>query len=137
MQRGLVGSEMCIRDSYHIFFFHLRPNFFIQLFIYVLRLELQLHYKVHQIVYVALMMCQFLFFDYFIYSVCPFLFSFVLFSAPSFFFGPFLPLLQTSSPPMYSALIPVSYTHLTLPTILLVQISVVVVSLKKKILQQL
>eukprot|EP00831_Metopus_contortus_P052659 TRINITY_DN44217_c0_g1_i1.p2 TRINITY_DN44217_c0_g1~~TRINITY_DN44217_c0_g1_i1.p2 ORF type:complete len:123 (-),score=48.89 TRINITY_DN44217_c0_g1_i1:23-391(-) len=35
-------------------------------------------------------------------------------------------------PPMYSALIPVSYTHLTLPTILLVQISVVAVSLKKK-----
>eukprot|EP00831_Metopus_contortus_P003810 TRINITY_DN1139_c0_g1_i7.p5 TRINITY_DN1139_c0_g1~~TRINITY_DN1139_c0_g1_i7.p5 ORF type:complete len:119 (+),score=17.80 TRINITY_DN1139_c0_g1_i7:636-992(+) len=34
--------------------------------------------------------------------------------------------------PMYSALIPVSYTHLTLPTILLVQISVVAVSLKKK-----
>eukprot|EP00831_Metopus_contortus_P022596 TRINITY_DN20371_c0_g1_i1.p3 TRINITY_DN20371_c0_g1~~TRINITY_DN20371_c0_g1_i1.p3 ORF type:complete len:103 (+),score=12.88 TRINITY_DN20371_c0_g1_i1:843-1151(+) len=29
-------------------------------------------------------------------------------------------------------LIPVSYTHLTLPTILLVQISVVAVSLKKK-----
>eukprot|EP00831_Metopus_contortus_P003320 TRINITY_DN11230_c0_g1_i1.p1 TRINITY_DN11230_c0_g1~~TRINITY_DN11230_c0_g1_i1.p1 ORF type:complete len:103 (-),score=20.68 TRINITY_DN11230_c0_g1_i1:31-339(-) len=37
--------------------------------------------------------------------------------------------------PMYSALIPVSYTHLTLPTILLVQISVVAVSLKKKQLQ--
>eukprot|EP00831_Metopus_contortus_P041735 TRINITY_DN32800_c0_g1_i1.p1 TRINITY_DN32800_c0_g1~~TRINITY_DN32800_c0_g1_i1.p1 ORF type:complete len:172 (+),score=35.76 TRINITY_DN32800_c0_g1_i1:83-598(+) len=34
--------------------------------------------------------------------------------------------------PMYSALIPVSYTHLTLPTILLVQISVVAGSLKKK-----
>eukprot|EP00831_Metopus_contortus_P069023 TRINITY_DN61899_c0_g1_i1.p2 TRINITY_DN61899_c0_g1~~TRINITY_DN61899_c0_g1_i1.p2 ORF type:complete len:117 (+),score=20.66 TRINITY_DN61899_c0_g1_i1:139-489(+) len=34
--------------------------------------------------------------------------------------------------PMYSALIPVSYTHLTLPTILLVQISVVAVTLKKK-----
>eukprot|EP00831_Metopus_contortus_P054880 TRINITY_DN46292_c0_g1_i1.p1 TRINITY_DN46292_c0_g1~~TRINITY_DN46292_c0_g1_i1.p1 ORF type:complete len:124 (-),score=10.69 TRINITY_DN46292_c0_g1_i1:24-395(-) len=33
--------------------------------------------------------------------------------------------------PMYSALT-VSYTHLTLPTILLVQISVVAVSLKKK-----
>eukprot|EP00831_Metopus_contortus_P076451 TRINITY_DN70587_c0_g1_i1.p2 TRINITY_DN70587_c0_g1~~TRINITY_DN70587_c0_g1_i1.p2 ORF type:complete len:149 (-),score=22.51 TRINITY_DN70587_c0_g1_i1:68-514(-) len=36
-----------------------------------------------------------------------------------------------TSCPMYSALIPVSYTHLTLPTILLVQISVVAVSLKK------
>eukprot|EP00825_Cyclidium_porcatum_P042495 TRINITY_DN582_c0_g1_i6.p2 TRINITY_DN582_c0_g1~~TRINITY_DN582_c0_g1_i6.p2 ORF type:complete len:189 (+),score=23.52 TRINITY_DN582_c0_g1_i6:1899-2465(+) len=35
-------------------------------------------------------------------------------------------------PPMYSALIPVSYTHLTLPTICSVQISVVAVSLKKK-----
>eukprot|EP00825_Cyclidium_porcatum_P020847 TRINITY_DN23450_c0_g1_i2.p1 TRINITY_DN23450_c0_g1~~TRINITY_DN23450_c0_g1_i2.p1 ORF type:complete len:223 (-),score=-3.14 TRINITY_DN23450_c0_g1_i2:15-683(-) len=34
--------------------------------------------------------------------------------------------------PMYSALIPVSYTHLTLPTICSVQISVVAVSLKKK-----
>eukprot|EP00825_Cyclidium_porcatum_P037254 TRINITY_DN4077_c0_g1_i1.p1 TRINITY_DN4077_c0_g1~~TRINITY_DN4077_c0_g1_i1.p1 ORF type:complete len:533 (-),score=32.26 TRINITY_DN4077_c0_g1_i1:36-1634(-) len=33
---------------------------------------------------------------------------------------------------MYSALIPVSYTHLTLPTICSVQISVVAVSLKKK-----
>eukprot|EP00831_Metopus_contortus_P074885 TRINITY_DN6844_c0_g1_i5.p1 TRINITY_DN6844_c0_g1~~TRINITY_DN6844_c0_g1_i5.p1 ORF type:complete len:145 (-),score=37.35 TRINITY_DN6844_c0_g1_i5:3-437(-) len=38
--------------------------------------------------------------------------------------------------PMYSALIPVSYTHLTLPTILLVQISVVAVSLKKKTKQE-
>eukprot|EP00825_Cyclidium_porcatum_P028299 TRINITY_DN30596_c0_g1_i1.p1 TRINITY_DN30596_c0_g1~~TRINITY_DN30596_c0_g1_i1.p1 ORF type:complete len:287 (+),score=44.84 TRINITY_DN30596_c0_g1_i1:204-1064(+) len=39
--------------------------------------------------------------------------------------------------PMYSALIPVSYTHLTLPTICSVQISVVAVSLKKKkIIQQ-
>eukprot|EP00825_Cyclidium_porcatum_P011674 TRINITY_DN16006_c0_g1_i1.p3 TRINITY_DN16006_c0_g1~~TRINITY_DN16006_c0_g1_i1.p3 ORF type:complete len:149 (-),score=8.71 TRINITY_DN16006_c0_g1_i1:29-475(-) len=34
--------------------------------------------------------------------------------------------------PMYSALITVSYTHLTLPTICSVQISVVAVSLKKK-----
>eukprot|EP00831_Metopus_contortus_P081240 TRINITY_DN8496_c0_g1_i1.p2 TRINITY_DN8496_c0_g1~~TRINITY_DN8496_c0_g1_i1.p2 ORF type:complete len:121 (-),score=25.01 TRINITY_DN8496_c0_g1_i1:57-419(-) len=41
-------------------------------------------------------------------------------------------ILQAVSPPMYSALIPVSYTHLTLPTILLVQISVVAVSLKNK-----
>eukprot|EP00831_Metopus_contortus_P003553 TRINITY_DN11314_c0_g1_i1.p1 TRINITY_DN11314_c0_g1~~TRINITY_DN11314_c0_g1_i1.p1 ORF type:complete len:136 (-),score=37.70 TRINITY_DN11314_c0_g1_i1:90-497(-) len=34
-----------------------------------------------------------------------------------------------------SGVVPVSYTHLTLPTILLVQISVVAVSLKKKIQQ--
>eukprot|EP00825_Cyclidium_porcatum_P029288 TRINITY_DN31306_c0_g2_i1.p1 TRINITY_DN31306_c0_g2~~TRINITY_DN31306_c0_g2_i1.p1 ORF type:complete len:373 (-),score=36.88 TRINITY_DN31306_c0_g2_i1:30-1148(-) len=38
----------------------------------------------------------------------------------------------TDNHPMYSALIPVSYTHLTLPTICSVQISVVAVSLKKK-----
>eukprot|EP00831_Metopus_contortus_P002987 TRINITY_DN11117_c0_g1_i3.p2 TRINITY_DN11117_c0_g1~~TRINITY_DN11117_c0_g1_i3.p2 ORF type:complete len:146 (+),score=44.49 TRINITY_DN11117_c0_g1_i3:126-563(+) len=40
---------------------------------------------------------------------------------------------QNSSQPIQSD--PVSYTHLTLPTILLVQISVVAVSLKKKIKQ--
>eukprot|EP00825_Cyclidium_porcatum_P003528 TRINITY_DN11642_c0_g1_i2.p1 TRINITY_DN11642_c0_g1~~TRINITY_DN11642_c0_g1_i2.p1 ORF type:complete len:284 (-),score=14.90 TRINITY_DN11642_c0_g1_i2:89-940(-) len=40
--------------------------------------------------------------------------------------------LDLPSKPMYSALIPVSYTHLTLPTICSVQISVVAVSLKKK-----
>eukprot|EP00825_Cyclidium_porcatum_P032384 TRINITY_DN34684_c0_g1_i1.p1 TRINITY_DN34684_c0_g1~~TRINITY_DN34684_c0_g1_i1.p1 ORF type:complete len:293 (+),score=17.97 TRINITY_DN34684_c0_g1_i1:721-1599(+) len=40
--------------------------------------------------------------------------------------------LPTDTSPMYSALIPVSYTHLTLPTICSVQISVVAVSLKKK-----
>eukprot|EP00825_Cyclidium_porcatum_P047965 TRINITY_DN7908_c0_g1_i2.p2 TRINITY_DN7908_c0_g1~~TRINITY_DN7908_c0_g1_i2.p2 ORF type:complete len:135 (-),score=18.57 TRINITY_DN7908_c0_g1_i2:33-437(-) len=39
---------------------------------------------------------------------------------------------EVYAPPMYSALIPVSYTHLTLPTICSVQISVVAVSLKKK-----
>eukprot|EP00831_Metopus_contortus_P007780 TRINITY_DN12980_c0_g1_i4.p1 TRINITY_DN12980_c0_g1~~TRINITY_DN12980_c0_g1_i4.p1 ORF type:complete len:306 (-),score=44.11 TRINITY_DN12980_c0_g1_i4:2-919(-) len=40
-------------------------------------------------------------------------------------------LLDRCTPPMYSALIPVSYTHLTLPTILLVQIAVVAASFKK------
>eukprot|EP00825_Cyclidium_porcatum_P017732 TRINITY_DN20395_c0_g1_i1.p2 TRINITY_DN20395_c0_g1~~TRINITY_DN20395_c0_g1_i1.p2 ORF type:complete len:147 (-),score=8.32 TRINITY_DN20395_c0_g1_i1:64-504(-) len=43
---------------------------------------------------------------------------------------------DTNENPMYSALIPVSYTHLTLPTICSVQISVVAGSLKKKTTEQ-
>eukprot|EP00831_Metopus_contortus_P010401 TRINITY_DN14052_c0_g1_i1.p3 TRINITY_DN14052_c0_g1~~TRINITY_DN14052_c0_g1_i1.p3 ORF type:complete len:100 (-),score=36.75 TRINITY_DN14052_c0_g1_i1:90-389(-) len=70
MQRGLVGSEMCIRDRIYI----------------------------------------------------------VLASSPLFLWKNYIHLSQTNSA--------VSYTHLTLPTILLVQISVVAVSLKKKNIKQ-
>eukprot|EP00831_Metopus_contortus_P011265 TRINITY_DN14470_c0_g1_i2.p1 TRINITY_DN14470_c0_g1~~TRINITY_DN14470_c0_g1_i2.p1 ORF type:complete len:114 (+),score=24.89 TRINITY_DN14470_c0_g1_i2:158-499(+) len=98
MQRGLVGSEMCIRDSFISPFFST-------------------------------------------YSLVTFCFCSLFSSAVQIFFITFEPFLSfwnfqvlflTCFHRFPFTTIPVSYTHLTLPTILLVQISVVAVSLKKK-----
>eukprot|EP00831_Metopus_contortus_P049850 TRINITY_DN41484_c0_g1_i1.p1 TRINITY_DN41484_c0_g1~~TRINITY_DN41484_c0_g1_i1.p1 ORF type:complete len:133 (+),score=31.45 TRINITY_DN41484_c0_g1_i1:57-455(+) len=101
MQRGLVGSEMCIRDSLY--------------YIYSLRFV-----SFNQPPFSSTLL-SIIILDYYTYLSRTHLLS--TFLSP-LFFSHFLS-------PMYSALT-VSYTHLTLPRILLVQISVVAVSLKKK-----
>eukprot|EP00831_Metopus_contortus_P012624 TRINITY_DN15085_c0_g1_i1.p2 TRINITY_DN15085_c0_g1~~TRINITY_DN15085_c0_g1_i1.p2 ORF type:complete len:109 (+),score=32.00 TRINITY_DN15085_c0_g1_i1:66-392(+) len=90
MQRGLVGSEMCIRDRYIIKIFFGKC-------------------RIHRYTYLSFVKC--------------FRFRKIPFIIPKVFF------VIRHSMQRY---ITVSYTHLTLPTILLVQISVVAVSLKKK-----
>eukprot|EP00831_Metopus_contortus_P011316 TRINITY_DN14492_c0_g1_i1.p2 TRINITY_DN14492_c0_g1~~TRINITY_DN14492_c0_g1_i1.p2 ORF type:complete len:130 (-),score=34.06 TRINITY_DN14492_c0_g1_i1:1-390(-) len=100
MQRGLVGSEMCIRDSFYPVLF-LSFAFFSHCFILWLSPPL------------------------FIFSLFIFFLIFFFFSV-SFLFR-FFPTL-----PHVLCVDTFSYTHLTLPTILLVQISVGAVSLKKK-----
>eukprot|EP00831_Metopus_contortus_P009510 TRINITY_DN13661_c0_g2_i1.p2 TRINITY_DN13661_c0_g2~~TRINITY_DN13661_c0_g2_i1.p2 ORF type:complete len:152 (-),score=29.32 TRINITY_DN13661_c0_g2_i1:5-460(-) len=105
MQRGLVGSEMCIRD----------------------RIYCMLRFGIFH--------CDCLNNEALSVRVAPYswIVGQIHFSER---IGATLPFqgvcIHRSKFPMYSALIPVSYTHLTLPTILLVQISVVAVSLKKK-----
>eukprot|EP00831_Metopus_contortus_P067697 TRINITY_DN60425_c0_g1_i1.p1 TRINITY_DN60425_c0_g1~~TRINITY_DN60425_c0_g1_i1.p1 ORF type:complete len:143 (-),score=37.48 TRINITY_DN60425_c0_g1_i1:40-468(-) len=121
MQRGLVGSEMCIRDSPVIEEaskdFHdkdrevCRSRVCVKLVYFVSRLDFEVDFLGTDVDH-RLGLCCWIGFEFFNFQS-------VLVN-------------QECYVPMYSALIPVSYTHLTLPTILLVQISVVAVSLKKK-----
>eukprot|EP00831_Metopus_contortus_P065164 TRINITY_DN58259_c0_g1_i2.p2 TRINITY_DN58259_c0_g1~~TRINITY_DN58259_c0_g1_i2.p2 ORF type:complete len:158 (-),score=22.31 TRINITY_DN58259_c0_g1_i2:32-505(-) len=111
MQRGLVGSEMCIRDSLSILFaieiFTTNSGFLIKHFPDKGR-------------FIALIVC---------------LREFLKASNINFIYLKAKRRLSGKGICTLSH-VPVSYTHLTLPTILLVQISVVAVSLKKKQKQQ-
>eukprot|EP00831_Metopus_contortus_P034480 TRINITY_DN27483_c0_g1_i1.p1 TRINITY_DN27483_c0_g1~~TRINITY_DN27483_c0_g1_i1.p1 ORF type:complete len:128 (-),score=27.79 TRINITY_DN27483_c0_g1_i1:36-419(-) len=114
MQRGLVGSEMCIRDRRRVH--GVKHN--------VLTLDIQPTTAGGVICFV----CGDLYIDE---SPNPIKFSevFNIVSNPA---GGFYCLNDIFRLNLSQSSTPVSYTHLTLPTILLVQISVVAVSLKKK-----
>eukprot|EP00831_Metopus_contortus_P018239 TRINITY_DN17777_c0_g1_i2.p3 TRINITY_DN17777_c0_g1~~TRINITY_DN17777_c0_g1_i2.p3 ORF type:complete len:119 (+),score=42.83 TRINITY_DN17777_c0_g1_i2:96-452(+) len=98
MQRGLVGSEMCIRDSLYCGLRHDNKNL--------------TRYRLTEA-------------------------QLLDFAKKAVNYGYKTIVLQGGEDDYFTAdkmisIITVSYTHLTLPTILLVQISVVAVSLKKK-----
>eukprot|EP00831_Metopus_contortus_P029534 TRINITY_DN24283_c0_g1_i1.p2 TRINITY_DN24283_c0_g1~~TRINITY_DN24283_c0_g1_i1.p2 ORF type:complete len:108 (+),score=46.69 TRINITY_DN24283_c0_g1_i1:160-483(+) len=100
MQRGLVGSEMCIRDRYQRRVHGAKSE--------IMKSELGLCAKLHKQDER----------------------NFHCWNYKSWLLTVELEHCKKDNPD--EAKLPVSYTHLTLPTILLVQISVVAVSLKKK-----
>eukprot|EP00831_Metopus_contortus_P036686 TRINITY_DN28976_c0_g1_i1.p3 TRINITY_DN28976_c0_g1~~TRINITY_DN28976_c0_g1_i1.p3 ORF type:complete len:116 (-),score=37.13 TRINITY_DN28976_c0_g1_i1:126-473(-) len=114
MQRGLVGSEMCIRDRIN--------TVMIVAVISVRKMQTAIHDIINVVVVNnasmaasrRMLMMNFIFYLRSDYQLDELLYTKAFLKEKSF------------------AYIPVSYTHLTLPTILLVQISVVAVSLKKK-----
>eukprot|EP00831_Metopus_contortus_P005147 TRINITY_DN11935_c0_g1_i2.p2 TRINITY_DN11935_c0_g1~~TRINITY_DN11935_c0_g1_i2.p2 ORF type:complete len:137 (+),score=25.72 TRINITY_DN11935_c0_g1_i2:57-467(+) len=106
MQRGLVGSEMCIRDRSCP---QLLPT---QSRVQEIEILFTERNK-----YVVGAICDSP--DNRRVYVCPQALTFTISQFSTFMI-------------IHSCISPVSYTHLTLPTILLVQISVVAVSLKKK-----
>eukprot|EP00831_Metopus_contortus_P081074 TRINITY_DN8445_c0_g1_i1.p1 TRINITY_DN8445_c0_g1~~TRINITY_DN8445_c0_g1_i1.p1 ORF type:complete len:159 (+),score=34.91 TRINITY_DN8445_c0_g1_i1:63-539(+) len=108
MQRGLVGSEMCIRDRCQLI---LPLLFFLSLVLLYHILQNTLFAKQMSLQATHWLSCRG--------------------QAEGTHFK-FLQRSIHSSNPHVLCVDTVSYTHLTLPTILLVQISVVAVSLKKK-----
>eukprot|EP00831_Metopus_contortus_P028958 TRINITY_DN23923_c0_g1_i1.p1 TRINITY_DN23923_c0_g1~~TRINITY_DN23923_c0_g1_i1.p1 ORF type:complete len:202 (-),score=55.00 TRINITY_DN23923_c0_g1_i1:22-627(-) len=151
MQRGLVGSEMCIRDSINAEYMGRTEEF------------LQLIHISDAYLRPALVTLRSAFFSDIIDYIEQFqlicllkgiLFCIVLIAAYLFFVRRFIIQLKEEiwetkgilnliptrfimnnsvlKKQFFASRISVSYTHLTLPTILLVQISVVAVSLKKK-----
>eukprot|EP00831_Metopus_contortus_P002698 TRINITY_DN10999_c0_g2_i1.p1 TRINITY_DN10999_c0_g2~~TRINITY_DN10999_c0_g2_i1.p1 ORF type:complete len:111 (+),score=25.39 TRINITY_DN10999_c0_g2_i1:104-436(+) len=109
MQRGLVGSEMCIRDRVSSATWGAANSVDLTGGVYKAR------ERIHRVMLIR---------DYQRFRLHGVELQTPIRTEAGF--------LGFAPHPMYSALIPVSYTHLTLPTILLVQISVVAVSLKKK-----
>eukprot|EP00831_Metopus_contortus_P032637 TRINITY_DN26324_c0_g1_i1.p2 TRINITY_DN26324_c0_g1~~TRINITY_DN26324_c0_g1_i1.p2 ORF type:complete len:164 (+),score=38.48 TRINITY_DN26324_c0_g1_i1:24-515(+) len=128
MQRGLVGSEMCIRDRKNfLLYYQIKQLYllYLQNFFFLQKSYLNEHKESYNHLNDQL---QLLFLKTGLHKLN------LLHQKrkQQFLFLVLMKNLQLRVLPMYSALIPVSYTHLTLPTILLVQISVVAVSLKKK-----
>eukprot|EP00831_Metopus_contortus_P047686 TRINITY_DN38571_c0_g1_i2.p2 TRINITY_DN38571_c0_g1~~TRINITY_DN38571_c0_g1_i2.p2 ORF type:complete len:126 (+),score=42.10 TRINITY_DN38571_c0_g1_i2:114-491(+) len=112
MQRGLVGSEMCIRDRYMEEHDSLTP-------IKQEEIDESLPETINNYEPIYTQIRSKLIEDY-VNSDLDMALDYKKYVDNNF-----------ASPTKYF-LAPVSYTHLTLPTILLVQISVVAVSLKKK-----
>eukprot|EP00831_Metopus_contortus_P070599 TRINITY_DN6428_c0_g1_i1.p1 TRINITY_DN6428_c0_g1~~TRINITY_DN6428_c0_g1_i1.p1 ORF type:complete len:186 (-),score=20.05 TRINITY_DN6428_c0_g1_i1:63-620(-) len=131
MQRGLVGSEMCIRDSNYLESTMKKTTTTI---IVHTQIAQNAHYN-----YSHYPQSFRSYYRFTISSRTKFYFLRPIFqiSRLVFYVRQFLIFLHHLQHTAFDAIlnssyIPVSYTHLTLPTILLVQISVVAVSLKKK-----